>query len=161
MTWNVTRTVSLNAAAALSLAVGGPAHAQSSANVVVEFDRCEGTIEQRTRSTERGISRFQVVTSGQIQGRASMSAPVFELSVLNPGASRPSVYRTNAVALVRPSREAYVLTASLIANNTLMNYSMTLPLNSRGPAVLVATDADGNALYRGTCRWTIGAGRLP
>ena len=152
------RTVSLKALAALSLAAGGLAHAQVTSNVQVEFDRCEGTIEQRTRSTERGISRFQVAASGQIRGRASTSAQVFELSVLNPGASRWSVYRTNAVALVRPSREAYVLTASLITNNTLMNYSMTLPLNSRGPAVLVATDADGNALYRGTCRWTIGAG---
>lgn len=96
-----------------------------------------------------------------MSGRASTAAQVFELSVLSPGATRPSVYRTNALSLVRPSRDVYVLTASLIANNTLMNYTMTLPTNSRGAAILVATDAAGNALYRGTCRWTINSGRLP
>lgn len=151
----------LKAVAALSLTALGVAHAQPVANVQVTFERCEGTIEQRVRSTEQGVSRFQVTASGQVSGRASTAAQVFELSVLVPGASRPSVYRTNAVSLVRPSRDTYVLTASLIANNTLMNYALTLPANSRNAAILVATDAAGNALYRGTCRWTISSGRLP
>ncbi|MCP2014776.1 uncharacterized protein (DUF4213/DUF364 family) [Deinococcus sp. HSC-46F16] len=151
----------LKPVAALLLAALGVAYAQPVANVQVTFERCEGTIEQRVRNTERGVSRFQVTASGQVSGRASTAAQVFELSVLAPGASRPAVYRTNAVSLVRPSRDVYVLTASLVANNTLMNYALTLPANSRNAAILVATDAAGNALYRGTCRWTISSGRLP
>lgn len=161
MNRNSSRAAFLKPVAALSLAALGLAHAQPAANVQVTFDRCEGTIEQRLRSTERGISRFQLTASGQVSGRASTAAQVFELSVLAPGASRPSVYRTDAVSLVRPSRDAYVLTASLVANNMLMNYALTLPANSRNAAVLVATDAAGNSLYRGTCRWTINSGRLP
>ncbi|MBB5234720.1 hypothetical protein HNQ09_002163 [Deinococcus budaensis] len=47
------------------------------------------------------------------------AAQVFELSVLGPGGSRPS-------------RDVSVLTASLIADNTLMNYTLILPANSRG-----------------------------
>lgn len=161
MNRNSPRALPLKTLASLSLAALGIAHAQPVANVQVTFDRCEGTIEQRIRSTERGVSRFQVTASGQVSGRASTAAQVFELSVLAPGASRPAVYRTNAVSLVRPSRDVYVLNASLIANNTLMNYTLTLPTNSRNAAVLVATDAAGNALYRGTCRWAINSGRLP
>jgi len=160
MNRNSSRAVPLKSLAALSLAAFSVAHAQPVSNVQVEFDRCEGTIEQRIRSTERGVSRFQVAASRQVSGRASTAAQVFELSVLSPGASRAAVYRTNAVSLVRPSRDVYVLTASLIANNTLMNYTLTLPNNSRTAAALVATDAAGNALYRGTCRWTINSGRL-
>lgn len=161
MNWNSSRAVPLKAVAALLLAAICMAQAQAVPDIQVSFDRCEGTIEQRIRSNERGVSRFQVAASGQVSGRASTAAQVFELSVLNPGTGRPSVYRTNAVALVRPSRDVYVLTAALVANNTLMNYTMTLPTNNRGSAaVLVATDAAGNALYRGTCRWTINSGRL-
>lgn len=155
MNSKISRAVPLKPLALFSLAAVCTAQAQSVPNVQVTFERCEGTIEQRLRSTERGVSRFQLTASGQVSGKASTAAQVFELSVLNPGANRPSVYRTKAVALVRPSRDVYVLTASLIVNNTLMNYTMTLPLNSKGAAVLVATDAAGNALYRGNCRWTI------
>ncbi|MFC5849568.1 hypothetical protein [Deinococcus petrolearius] len=161
MNHKIFRTGPLKLIAALSLGTVSLAQAQRVPDVQVTFERCEGTIEQRLRSTERGVSRFQLTASGQVSGRASTAAPVFELNVLSPGGGRPSVYRTNAVALVRPSRDVYVLTASLIADNTLMNYTLTLPTNSRGAASLVATDAAGNALYRGTCRWTINSGRLP
>lgn len=148
------------AGAVLGLAaLAGPAQAQTGTNYQVDFSRCQGTIEQRTSSTERGVSRFRLTPSGEIRGRANTASGVFELGVLSPGSNQWANFRSGAMAMVRAAPDVYVLTASLVANNQLMNYSMTLPMKGREAAILVATDALGNSLYRGTCSWSIKAVR--